>query len=211
MQDAEPNDQAGLGEALAERVRLERMERSWSYERLSKELAGFHCKVAASSLHKIERGAPRRSISVDELFALADVFDTDVLELAQPASVHFAERARKLLERHSRSAEMFVDSRREDRKTVSDLREASRHLDEAARERVARDWVKDASRRLGRFEDSKAFEAELTGFLDPDSLSASPFAAAIDGDATRVPGYNYVIPPGNEDDIGIRMQEPPEL
>jgi transcriptional regulator with XRE-family HTH domain len=209
MKNTEPEGPAGLGEALAERVRLERTNRGWSYDRLSKELAGVRCRVAPSSLHKIERGTPRRSISVDELFALAKVFDTDVLALAQSASAHFSERASTLLERHARAAETFVEARLEDHRTVSELHKASQHLEGTERERIVRDWVRHAALTQGMFKDSRAFEDELVDFLDPATSAESPFAAAIDGDAIEVPGYKYHVEPGTEDGTGIRIQDSP--
>ncbi|MGP5124281.1 hypothetical protein ACTXJU_15575 [Glutamicibacter ardleyensis] len=64
-------------EAQASRVVAEmRQARSWSYGDLSKrmlEVAG--CNIDRSSLQKIEKGAPPRKISLNELVAFSKVFE----------------------------------------------------------------------------------------------------------------------------------------
>jgi transcriptional regulator with XRE-family HTH domain len=192
--------------ALADRIGLLRTERGWSYERLSKELAILGCRVAISSLHKIERGTPRRPISVDELFALAAVFKMDVLSLAEPLAIRDRARVKRLLDRYARDVEEMVDWRQDAHETVEALLAAAKHVDDDVLRKIVSDWTKFAALTRGRFEDEHAFEDDLFRFLR-HGATPSPFDAAINSDSRRVPGYKYHLEPGGDDDIGIRIQE----
>lgn len=196
--------------ALADRIGLLRTERGWSYERLSKELATLGCRVAISSLHKIERGTPRRPISVNELFAFAAVFKMDVLALAEPLAIRNRARVKRLLDRHARDAEDMVDWRQAARETVEALLATTQHVDDDVLREIVSHWIQNAALSRGRFEDEDAFEDDLFRFLR-HGATPSPFDAAINSDSRRVPGYKYYLEPGGDDDIGIRIQEPPPL
>ena len=60
---------------LARRVERERREREWSYETLAQRMTGAGCEISKAALYAIERGEPRRRITVDELLAFAAVFE----------------------------------------------------------------------------------------------------------------------------------------
>lgn len=83
-----PRRPAGRSIDAERRVRLrvarEREARDWSYETLSNEMADVGCPIAASALHRIEKGDPPRKISLDEFVAFADVFEIDRDELLRP-------------------------------------------------------------------------------------------------------------------------------
>jgi transcriptional regulator with XRE-family HTH domain len=192
--------------ALADRIDLLRTERGWSYERLSKELATLGCRVAASSLHKIERGTPRRPISVNELFALAAVFGMDVLAFAEPATIRNRERVKRLFDRHARDAEDMVKSRQAAHETVEALLAAAQQVDDSDLREIVSHWIQNAALSRGGFEDEDAFEDDLFRFLR-HGATPSPFDAAINSDSRRVPGYKYHVMPGGDDDIGIRIQD----
>lgn len=66
---------------LARRIAHEREVRGWSYEGLAKRLTDVGCAIQGSAIYKIERGTPRRRITVDELVGFSQVFDIDVPEL----------------------------------------------------------------------------------------------------------------------------------
>ena len=55
-----------------------------SYETLATRMAEVGCPIHPSALHRIETGSPRRKVSVDELVALAQVFDVSVDSLIAP-------------------------------------------------------------------------------------------------------------------------------
>ncbi len=85
-------------ENLARRITFEREARGWSYDGTAKRLADAGCPIQASAIFKIEKGQPRRRISVDELVAFARVFEVDVNELLVPVDMVLQEAARGLLE-----------------------------------------------------------------------------------------------------------------
>ena len=49
-------------------------QRGWSYTGLAQRMTAQGCAIDQSALYKIEKGNPRRRISVDELVALREVF-----------------------------------------------------------------------------------------------------------------------------------------
>lgn len=75
-------------DALARRVKVERERRGWSQETLARRVedvlgGGF----PQSAVSRIEKGRGRRSITVEELLALSDVFGIPFDELLLPADV----------------------------------------------------------------------------------------------------------------------------
>ena len=66
---------------VAERVQELRLKQGWTYADLSQRMAAAGCPIERSSLQKIEKGTPRRKITVNELVAFAAVFGLDVTDL----------------------------------------------------------------------------------------------------------------------------------
>src|SRR5262249_8645434 len=66
---------------LARRIVFERERRGWSQGDLAREVTKAGYPLHQTAIWKIERGQPRRRITVSEAVALAKVFDTDVAEL----------------------------------------------------------------------------------------------------------------------------------
>lgn len=84
--------------ALAEWVKAERVRRGWSQETLAKKVeailgGGF----PQSAVSKIEKQRGRRSITVDEAIALAQVFEVPLAKLLLPPSVARDEHLHRLL------------------------------------------------------------------------------------------------------------------
>ena len=76
------------GEAnLAERIAYERESRGLSYEVLAKKMTEAGCSIQGSAIFKIEKGEPRRRITVDELLAFARVFEVEVENLLTPMDI----------------------------------------------------------------------------------------------------------------------------
>jgi len=67
--------------ALAARVAYEREKRGWTYDGLAKRMTDVGCAINQSGLYKVERGEPRRRITVDELVAFSQVFQIPVEHL----------------------------------------------------------------------------------------------------------------------------------
>jgi transcriptional regulator with XRE-family HTH domain len=71
-------------ENLAHRIAYERERRRWTYEGTAKRLTEAGCPTQGSAIYKIEKGNPRRRISVDELVGFAKVFDVETSDLLIP-------------------------------------------------------------------------------------------------------------------------------
>ncbi len=84
-------------DGLAHRIAYERDQRGWTYEGLAKRMTDAGCAINQSAIYKIEKGKPRRRITVDELVALAKVFDLDVNDLLIPLETLLDKRGRDLV------------------------------------------------------------------------------------------------------------------
>jgi transcriptional regulator with XRE-family HTH domain len=78
---------------LAERIAFEREARGLSYETLAKSMTDAGCSITGSAIYRIEKGTPPRRVSVDELVALSDVLDVDIVELLVPLGLVRQQRA----------------------------------------------------------------------------------------------------------------------
>jgi len=78
-----PNKQRSIGAEtrLAERIAVERAARGWSLETLANAMSECGCSIDQSAIYKIEKGEPRRRITVDELVAFSDVWAIPVERL----------------------------------------------------------------------------------------------------------------------------------
>jgi transcriptional regulator with XRE-family HTH domain len=74
MPKPNPPRSAGAEDMVARRVAYERARRKWSREDLARRMTDAGTPVNQSAIYKIEQGSPRRTISLDEAHALADVF-----------------------------------------------------------------------------------------------------------------------------------------
>lgn len=72
------NDREGY---LAEQITSRRHALGWSYETLAARMSESGCPIQPSALHRVEKGEPRRRVTVNELVALALVFDCSIEEL----------------------------------------------------------------------------------------------------------------------------------
>jgi transcriptional regulator with XRE-family HTH domain len=95
-----PNQPRTLGteRTLARRVRWEREGKGMTYEGLAGRMAAAGCAIQPSALYKIEKNDPPRRITVDELVALAQVFEVSIPELLLPHEVVADRDLRRLLE-----------------------------------------------------------------------------------------------------------------
>lgn len=84
-----PNQARTIGSetTLAERIAFERKERGLTFEGLAQAMTDVGCPIDKSATYRIEKGKPRRTISVDELVALMTVFDLDFEDLMTPVSL----------------------------------------------------------------------------------------------------------------------------
>jgi transcriptional regulator with XRE-family HTH domain len=81
----------GAEDLVARRVAYERAKRKWSTAELARRVTEAGVPINQSAIYKIEKGSPRRTISLDEAHALADVFglkSVEQLELVPEDLVH---------------------------------------------------------------------------------------------------------------------------
>lgn len=76
-----PGRADAIEQRLAERIRVERTHQRFSYERLANLMTEAGFPIHGSAIYKIEQGAPRRKITVDELVGFATVFGTTASDL----------------------------------------------------------------------------------------------------------------------------------
>lgn len=79
-----PGRTLGVEDLVADRVAQYREQSGYGYESLAVRMREHGCAIHASALYKIEKGEPRRRITVDELVALAAVFDVSLDDLTKP-------------------------------------------------------------------------------------------------------------------------------
>lgn len=94
---------------LARRIQREREYRGLSYEALAKAMTEAGCSIQGSAIFKIEKGNPRRRITVDELVALAKVFDVEVENLLTPVEVLRTRRGKELLKEIEEGDRTLID------------------------------------------------------------------------------------------------------
>jgi transcriptional regulator with XRE-family HTH domain len=93
---------------LAQRIQNEREHRGWSYEALAKKLTDVGCSINSSAIYRIEKGAPPRRITVDELVALARVFETSPADLLTPVELLRKTRGKEIVEELDRATDALV-------------------------------------------------------------------------------------------------------
>ncbi len=147
---ARPNRPRSIkGESnLAQRIQREREYRGLSYEALAKAMTDAGCSIQGSAIYKIEKGDPPRRITVDELIALARVFEVDVEDLLTPVEVLRTQRGKQLLKEIEEGDRVLIDALR--RLTNAYLE----YFDLAAYEPDLREYVHNH-----RFRESVADEA----------------------------------------------------
>jgi transcriptional regulator with XRE-family HTH domain len=89
---------------LAKRIAFERESRGLSYEGLASLMTARGCAIQGSAIYKIEKGNPPRRVTVDELIALKEVFETTTDDLLLAMEVLRKERAAELA---SQTLEVF--------------------------------------------------------------------------------------------------------
>jgi transcriptional regulator with XRE-family HTH domain len=93
-----PNRPRTIGSeaTLAERIAFEREARGMTYEGLAVAMTEAGCSVDKSAIYRIEKGTPRRKVSVDEVVALTEVLGLSFEDLLTPIELVRQERAQEL-------------------------------------------------------------------------------------------------------------------
>ena len=94
---------------LARRIAFEREHRDLSYEALAKMMTEAGCSMAGSAIFRIEKGDPPRRVTVDELVALARVFDVPIDELLTPIELIEQRQAKELIDEVNHVVDLLVD------------------------------------------------------------------------------------------------------
>lgn len=82
---------------LRRRIEWELADRHWSYQDLVDRLARVGLRTQKSAINKMLKGEPPKRMTANELFALAEVFEMEVTDLAQPLEPFLSAKANKRL------------------------------------------------------------------------------------------------------------------
>jgi transcriptional regulator with XRE-family HTH domain len=94
-------------ENLARRIEHERTTKGWSYESLAKRMEEAGVKIHPSAIYKIEKGEPRRRVTVNEFRAFAQVFDIPMDQMLVPEGVWSTGLALELFTAYLNAVEML--------------------------------------------------------------------------------------------------------
>jgi transcriptional regulator with XRE-family HTH domain len=96
---------------LAKRIAYERERRDLSYEGLAAQMTEHGCAIQGSAIYKIEKGDPPRRVTVDELVALARVFELPTVdELLTPVGLIEQREAKELVAELDRVTELLTET-----------------------------------------------------------------------------------------------------
>lgn len=121
---ARPNRTRTVGteDSLAQRIRAERERRGWTYEALASRMEAVGCPIQPSAIYKVEKGKPRRRVTVDEFVALANVFELELADLLLPIELVSDREARRLLDRYLHAEEAMEEAAQSAREAFEALR-----------------------------------------------------------------------------------------
>lgn len=156
----------GSEDALAQRIAVLRSEAEppLSYEALAARMSAVGCPIQPSALHRIEKGSPRRKVTVDELVALSQVFEVPIEDLISSPADDPAQRAQAALDDY--------------RKAVVDWRSARQRLAASAlEEQLAFKVLLDRRAKLPAWQRRLAAEAATEG--DTATPETQGFAAFL--------------------------------
>jgi transcriptional regulator with XRE-family HTH domain len=92
---------------LARRIAYERDARGLSYEALAAAMTEQGCAIQGSAIYKIEKSDPPRRVTVDELVALAKVFDLKIDDILKPMALIEKKRAEELIAELNETLDLF--------------------------------------------------------------------------------------------------------
>lgn len=121
---------------LARRIAYERERRSWTYEGIARRLTEVGCPIQGSAIYKIEKGQPRRRISVDEFVAFAEIFEIERDELLIPLELRAEHEALDLITELERKSQALSVSAEEYYEAVERLHLLMDALDDESRKAV---------------------------------------------------------------------------
>jgi transcriptional regulator with XRE-family HTH domain len=170
---------------IAARVTHEREDRGWTYDELSKRMTDAGCSVAVSSLNRLERGNPPRRISVDELFAFAEVFDLSIFDMMEPPETYRQAYLLAWLDEYTAATDKIVHARIDALRIEATRVERTRGFTPEEVSDGVNAWAN------GQMLDRDVAHA-LTAFVTGES-NVSPYAPAIAGSATSVPGAINIL------------------
>ena len=132
-------------EHVAERIAAERDARGWTNDGLAKRMTDAGCAMTGSAIFKIEKGQPRRRITVDELVGFSRVFGMSVEQLLADPVLWNARRLVPLLEDYRRNEAERIEAMQRHEERERELRqEIQSAADEFPETRdFLADWFKD--------------------------------------------------------------------
>lgn len=134
MSKQNPPRTMGVEDLIAERMAELRKSRVpvMSYETLATRMGAVGCPIHPSALHRIETGSPRRKVTVDELVALAKVFEVSVDSLIAPAATGAVARVEAALVEYREAMVSLLNARDRLKASEQEVTLAERALDDHA-------------------------------------------------------------------------------
>jgi len=102
----------GAEDAVALRIRYERLRRGWSTEEVARRMTDAGCPLNQSAVWRIENGEPRRKITLDESLGFARIFETDLSDMMGSPHDAMAQQITDLIERMKVTSEELQQLRR---------------------------------------------------------------------------------------------------
>lgn len=129
----------GSEDTLAKRIAFEREQEDMTYDALARAMTEAGCPVDRSAIHRIEKGSPRRTISVDELVAVSVVFGKTVEDMLRPVALVEQEWAEDVARNFIDATDSFDDAHAVLVRAAVKLAEVHRRSPEVS-EYVANRW-----------------------------------------------------------------------
>lgn len=97
---------------LAARIATERQVRGWTYDSLAERMTAAGCPIQPSAIFKTEKGDPPRRITVNELYALSQVFEMPLVQLLTHPTLDLPAFAWDLYERSMLQWQVYGEAQR---------------------------------------------------------------------------------------------------
>lgn len=169
---------------LSRRIAHEREKQRMTYEGLAQRMTEYGCGIDQSAIYKIEKGKPRRRITVNELVAFAAVLQVPIEDLVLPAEIAAQSAFRDTWDELQRNREQMAAIWADVNEKIAPMMERNatltKRLGELAEENPSvRDALPDLVAGMSSVHESKldtvvnSYEQLLDHFADPTNREKS--------------------------------------
>ncbi|MFW2512247.1 helix-turn-helix domain-containing protein [Demequina sp. SO4-13] len=166
-------------------MKYEREKEGWTYQTLARKMDAAGCKVAISSLNRLEKDNPPRRVNVDEVLAFCEVFGLDFETMITAPSSSEPTHIVVALQHYSDRVERLTHERGEVLRSEKQLLDRARKSSRDSIEQAVRTW--STSLRI-----DESLVPRFIAFLTGDTQQ-SPWANAIGGTVERPPGTGNLL------------------